>query len=149
MKNVFKGSASSCVGLIRKWTVRKDMKKARQVEYQKHQRKVRKETKDAEKFRNEIYALETKMLQTPCPTKTEDGPQSEPSTSEAVEAPKVEAKEEKEMNSNVDSGEASTKTTDETTGSENADEKTDSDDAGADQTKWPTEETKNAEGRFQ
>ena len=61
VKNVFKSSASSAAGIIRKWTSRKDLKKARQVEYQKVQRKVRKETKDAEKFRKEIVALEAKL----------------------------------------------------------------------------------------
>jgi hypothetical protein len=58
---VFKSSASGAVGIVRKWTSRKDLKKARQVEYQKHQRKVRKETKDAEKLRKEIVALEGKL----------------------------------------------------------------------------------------
>jgi hypothetical protein len=61
VKNVFKNSASAAVGIIRKWTSRKDLKKARQVEYQKHQRKVRKEAKDIEKCRKEIKNLKEKL----------------------------------------------------------------------------------------
>jgi PHD-finger/PLU-1-like protein len=57
VKNIFKNSASAAVRIVRKWTNRSDKKKARQVEYQKHQRKVRKETKDIEKFRSEIEKL--------------------------------------------------------------------------------------------
>lgn len=49
--NVFRSSALGAVDIIKKWTSWKHLKKARQVDYQKHQRKVRKETKDIEKFR--------------------------------------------------------------------------------------------------
>lgn len=58
VKNVFKISAGSAVAIVKKWTSRKDLKKARQVEYQKHQRKIRKETKDVEKFKKESETLE-------------------------------------------------------------------------------------------
>lgn len=61
VKNVFKNSASAAVGIIRKWTSRKDLKKARQVEYQKQQRKVRKECKDIVKSRKEIKNLKEKL----------------------------------------------------------------------------------------
>ena len=61
ISNVFKNSANSAVMTIRKWTCKKDLKKARQVESQKHQRKVRKETKDIEKFRECIAKLEAKI----------------------------------------------------------------------------------------
>ena len=54
----FKNTAKDAVSVVRKWTCPKDMKKARQVEAQKHQRKVRKETKDIEKLQGEIRALE-------------------------------------------------------------------------------------------
>jgi hypothetical protein len=57
VKNIFKNSASSAIRIVRKWTSRSERKKARQVEYQKHQRKVRKETKDIEKFIGEIEKL--------------------------------------------------------------------------------------------
>jgi hypothetical protein len=61
LKNIFKASATTLSDVIRKWTSRKDLKKSRQVEAQKHQRKVRKETKDAEKLRKEIKSLEEKL----------------------------------------------------------------------------------------
>lgn len=58
VKNVFTSSAKIAAGIIRKWTSQKDLKKSRQVEYQKHQRKVRKENKDLEKLRSSILELE-------------------------------------------------------------------------------------------
>jgi hypothetical protein len=61
VSNVFKNSASAVIGVIRKWTSKKDLKKARQVESQKHQRKVRKETKDIENFRKTIKLLEARQ----------------------------------------------------------------------------------------
>ena len=57
IKNTFKASAKTCIGIIRKWTSLKDLKKARQVEAQKQQRRVRKENKDSQKLQNEISAL--------------------------------------------------------------------------------------------
>ena len=65
LKNIFKASATTVSDVIRKWTSRKDLKKSRQVEAQKHQRKVRKETKDAEKLRKEIKSLEEKLSAKP------------------------------------------------------------------------------------
>lgn len=50
VKRVFKSSSCSVANTIRKWTSPKERKKARQADYQKHQRKVRKEKKDIEKF---------------------------------------------------------------------------------------------------
>lgn len=50
VKRVFKSSSCSVANTIRKWTAPKERKKARQADYQKHQRKVRKEKKDIEKF---------------------------------------------------------------------------------------------------
>jgi hypothetical protein len=61
VKNIFKSCAVGALDIVRKWTSRKDLKKARQVEYQKHQRKVRKETKDMEKFQALIEKLEEKF----------------------------------------------------------------------------------------
>jgi hypothetical protein len=61
VSNVFKNSASAVIGVIRKWTSKKDLKKARQVESQKHQRKVRKETKDIENLRKTIKLLEARQ----------------------------------------------------------------------------------------
>jgi hypothetical protein len=55
---MYKASAASIASLIRKWTNSRERKKARQVEAQKHQRKVRKETKDIEKLQAEILELE-------------------------------------------------------------------------------------------
>eukprot|EP00934_Nitzschia_sp_Nitz4_P003000 Nitzschia sp. Nitz4//scaffold59_size112058//52291//59043//NITZ4_004109-RA/size112058-snap-gene-0.34-mRNA-1//1//CDS//3329555123//2990//frame0 len=57
IKRVFQNSATGAVGIIRKWTNTKDLKKSRQVEYQKHQRKVRKEKKEIEKCLKEISTL--------------------------------------------------------------------------------------------
>jgi len=62
-KQMFHGSATVAVGIIRKWTCRKDLKKARQVEFQKLQRKDRKEKKDTEKFTNSIIQLEFNLSQ--------------------------------------------------------------------------------------
>ena len=62
VKKVFMSSALGAVDIIKKWTGRKDLRKARQVEYQKHQRKVRKETKDIEKFELVIKTLEEKLV---------------------------------------------------------------------------------------
>jgi hypothetical protein len=69
LKNIFKASATTVSDVIRKWTSRKDLKKSRQVEAQKHQRKVRKETKDAEKLRKEIKSLKEKLSAKPEPTR--------------------------------------------------------------------------------
>ena len=54
---VLKNSAKDVAGVIRKWTCKKDFKKARQVEAQKHQRKVRKETKEIEKLEAQINSV--------------------------------------------------------------------------------------------
>lgn len=48
-------------GLIRKWTCTRDLKKARQIDYQKIQRKYRKEKKDIEKFTSTISELEHQL----------------------------------------------------------------------------------------
>jgi hypothetical protein len=84
---VFKSSASGAVGIVRKWTSRKDLKKARQVEYQKHQRKVRKETKDAEKLRKQIVALEGKLAGSTVPEMSEVADGSERTEVTKVENP--------------------------------------------------------------
>ena len=62
VKKVFTKSAASIASIVRKWTSVKDFKKARQVESQKHQRKVRKERKDIEKFESQISEFQTKLL---------------------------------------------------------------------------------------
>jgi hypothetical protein len=54
----YKVSAAHAASLIRKWTSIKERKKARQVEAQKHQRKVRKETKEIEKLQVRIQEIE-------------------------------------------------------------------------------------------
>jgi hypothetical protein len=71
LKNIFKASATTVSDVIRKWTSRKDLKKSRQVEAQKHQRKVRKESKDAEKLRKEIKPLEDLLAAKPEPTSSD------------------------------------------------------------------------------
>jgi len=60
-RNIFNSSATTAVGIIRKWTCPKDLKKARQIEYQKLQRKDRKEKKDIEKFSSHIKQLEDQL----------------------------------------------------------------------------------------
>ena len=47
--------------MIRKWTCTRDLKKARQADYQKIQRKYRKEKKDIEKFTSTISELEAQI----------------------------------------------------------------------------------------
>jgi len=62
-KKIFHNSCTTAAGVIRKWTCEKDLKKARQVEIQKLQRKDRKEKKDIEKFTTSIKQLEDQLLQ--------------------------------------------------------------------------------------
>lgn len=57
----FKNSASNVAGVIRKYCNGKDLRKARQVEAQKHQRKVRKETKDIGKLKEEAEAIAIRL----------------------------------------------------------------------------------------
>jgi PHD-finger/PLU-1-like protein len=68
VQRVFDGSASNIANIIRKWTSKKDCKKARQAEYQKHQRRVRKEKKDIEKFEMKLAELRLQLepLEHPC-----------------------------------------------------------------------------------
>jgi hypothetical protein len=61
VKNTFKASAKNAIGVIRKWTSLKDLKKARQVEAQKQQRRVRKENKDSQKLQKEISVFCTEL----------------------------------------------------------------------------------------
>jgi hypothetical protein len=58
---VFKNSASEIAGVIRKYCSGKDLRRTRQVEAQKHQRKVRKETKDIGKLKEEIVEIEGRL----------------------------------------------------------------------------------------
>ena len=60
---VFKASSSSIASIIRKWTSKRCLKKARQVESQKHQRKVRKERKDIEKLQTKIRRANERLKQ--------------------------------------------------------------------------------------
>jgi hypothetical protein len=50
VKKVFKTSAAEIASTIRKWSDPKELKNARQLEAQKHQRKIRKENRDTEKL---------------------------------------------------------------------------------------------------
>jgi hypothetical protein len=56
-KKVFVGSCTVVANVIKKWTCEKDRKKFRQIESQKHQRRVRKEKKDRETFVSKIAEL--------------------------------------------------------------------------------------------
>jgi len=84
VKNVFKASANQGVALIKKWTGRRDLKKARQVEYQKHQRKVRKESKDAAKFEKDVEALKEKLKAITDPVSGENGAIALPENNKAT-----------------------------------------------------------------
>ncbi|KAG7373105.1 PLU-1-like protein [Nitzschia inconspicua] len=61
MKEVFENSASAAAGLIRKWTCMRDLKKARQIDYQRIQRRFRKEKKDIEKYATIIEEAEHQL----------------------------------------------------------------------------------------
>jgi hypothetical protein len=61
VKRVYKNSATAVASTIRKWTNEKDRKKSRQSDYQKHQRKVRKEKKDIEKCEANIVELRQQL----------------------------------------------------------------------------------------
>ena len=74
----FKNTAKEAVGVVRKWTCQKDLKKARQVEAQKHQRKVRKETKDIEKLHSDIKSLEERQSQPTAEPRVSEQPESVP-----------------------------------------------------------------------
>jgi hypothetical protein len=59
VKRLFDQNVNNIVCVVKKWTSPVDLKKSRQMEYQRHQRKVRKEKKDIEKFESivcELYA---------------------------------------------------------------------------------------------
>eukprot|EP00536_Pseudo-nitzschia_multiseries_P011588 jgi/Psemu1/206266/e_gw1.404.13.1 len=62
-KKILNSSSTAAAGIIRKWTCGKDLKKARQIEFQKLQRKDRKEKKDIEKFTKGIKQLEAQLSQ--------------------------------------------------------------------------------------
>jgi PLU-1-like protein/PHD-finger len=57
----YKASSLAIVDVIRKWISKKDLKRVRQVENQKHKRKVRKENKDIEKMQAEGVALRQQL----------------------------------------------------------------------------------------
>lgn len=83
VKRVFDGSAINIANIIRKWTSKKDCKKARQAEYQKHQRRVRKERKDIDKFELKLSELRRQLesLKHPC-----DAVKSEPENQRFISA---------------------------------------------------------------
>jgi hypothetical protein len=58
---VFKNSALDIAGVIRKYCSGKDLRRTRQVESQKLQRKVRKETKDIGKLKEDIVVMEDRL----------------------------------------------------------------------------------------
>ena len=63
---VFHTSSTNIAAILRKWTSEADLKKARMADAQKHQRKIRKETKDLEKLRAEAEQI-NQMLSNPKP----------------------------------------------------------------------------------
>jgi len=89
----YQSAAREAIGIVRKWTCRKDLKRARQVDAQKHQRKVRKEMKDVEKFQKDILIIKENQLRADAPTTKKS--QLPASTSKAVitEAKAVESSE--------------------------------------------------------
>lgn len=62
LSKTHKASASTCVDVIRKWVSKKDLKKARQIESQKHKRRVRKEKKDISKHQEECLLLHQHLV---------------------------------------------------------------------------------------
>lgn len=62
LSRIFKGSSQIIVDIIRKWTNKKELKKARRQQAQKHQRKVRKEVKDIEKYRELKRLLQMRLI---------------------------------------------------------------------------------------
>jgi len=62
VEKTFYASANLVVSVIRKWTCRNDLKKSRQNEYQRHQRRVRKEKKDIGKLESEKENLVMRLL---------------------------------------------------------------------------------------
>jgi PHD-finger len=61
VKRLFDQSVSSVVCVVKKWTSQSDLKKSRQTDFQRHQRKVRKEKKDLEKFEAILCELHSNM----------------------------------------------------------------------------------------
>uniref|UniRef100_A0A6U6EVL1 PHD-type domain-containing protein n=1 Tax=Odontella aurita TaxID=265563 RepID=A0A6U6EVL1_9STRA len=59
ISKLFKGCAETTVQAIRKWTNSKDLSKARQIDGQRHQRKVREKRREIEKLKTEIEALKS------------------------------------------------------------------------------------------
>mmetsp|Transcript_43531 Transcript_43531/g.49071 ORF Transcript_43531/g.49071 Transcript_43531/m.49071 type:complete len:1967 (-) Transcript_43531:117-6017(-) len=68
-KKIYHNSATAAVGIIRKWTCEKDLKKARQSKNQKLQRKERKERKDADNFMSNVKDIEEQLLEFKCQEK--------------------------------------------------------------------------------
>ena len=58
---VYRTSSQQIAGTIRKWTCKKHLKKARQIDSQKHKRKVRKERKDIEELQQKIHFAEAQL----------------------------------------------------------------------------------------
>lgn len=75
VKRAFDASVNVVASTIKKWTSAKDRKKVRQAEYQKHQRKVRKEKKDIEKLELKIrdHYLHFASLQNGVANRIDDG----------------------------------------------------------------------------
>lgn len=61
LSKTYKASALEIVDVIRKWISKKDLKRIRQVETQKHKRKVRKEKKEIENYQAEAAALRQQL----------------------------------------------------------------------------------------
>jgi hypothetical protein len=93
LKKIFRSSSSTIAGIVKKWTSDKELHKARQIEFQKYQRKSRKECKELEK-QQKVYQevtdhlanLEQRRQDTVKPSEASPLTSVAADTSEAVEA---------------------------------------------------------------
>eukprot|EP00522_Entomoneis_paludosa_P015451 CAMPEP_0172443972 /NCGR_PEP_ID=MMETSP1065-20121228/4143_1 /TAXON_ID=265537 /ORGANISM="Amphiprora paludosa, Strain CCMP125" /LENGTH=1927 /DNA_ID=CAMNT_0013194385 /DNA_START=54 /DNA_END=5837 /DNA_ORIENTATION=- len=89
VEKVFQASNSCIAGILRKWTSGADLKKARLADFQKQQRKTRRETKELEKLRMEAQKLSeevAKLNETP-PAAVTAAPVAPATTVSAPDAP--------------------------------------------------------------
>mmetsp|Transcript_3708 Transcript_3708/g.10216 ORF Transcript_3708/g.10216 Transcript_3708/m.10216 type:complete len:1861 (+) Transcript_3708:82-5664(+) len=80
MKKVFDQSTAVVANILRKWTSEADLKKARLIDFQRHQRKARRETKELEKLRAEAQKLTEEVSKLKAP-EVEPNPVAQETTS--------------------------------------------------------------------
>jgi len=68
--STFRSGCADVAGVVKKWTNLRDLKRARQLEFQKHQRKIRKEQKSLESLQKQIATVRKKEKALSLPSAT-------------------------------------------------------------------------------